>query len=249
MLLRSLRAIQGRRVNTCRRDKMSNNSSKTIKEKLMKDKDSVLISYVTDIEGNLNYWNNFLRISKVVKVTEPTEPGDLRDLSLIPSSMFIYGGDVCDRSYGDLRVISDLLYLKEKYPDRVVLILGNRDINKLRLTTELLVPEDYKVGFSSTPLPAKNTTLEPIKQVSASTPEFSVYWVQSGFPNASVAGTVQCVDGMPPPSPSLREHRVNKLRWVSELIIALVIYLLAMNNGGSGDDVVYFIYLFVYLFI
>jgi len=30
-----------------------------------------------------------------------------------------------------------LLNFKYKYPDRVVLIIGNRDVNKLRLKTEL----------------------------------------------------------------------------------------------------------------
>lgn len=27
--------------------------------------------------------------------------------------------------------------LKKKYPDRVVLLVGNRDVNKMRLTSEL----------------------------------------------------------------------------------------------------------------
>ena len=39
---------------------------------------------------------------------------------------------------GDIRVLRALLELKEKHPDRVFLILGNRDVNKLRLPTELL---------------------------------------------------------------------------------------------------------------
>ena len=46
---------------------------------------------------------------------------------------FIYGGDVCDRGRGDIRILTDLVNLKEKYPDRVHFILGNRDVNKLRL--------------------------------------------------------------------------------------------------------------------
>lgn len=32
-----------------------------------------------------------------------------------------------------MRVLKDLVQLKESYPDRVHLILGNRDINKLRM--------------------------------------------------------------------------------------------------------------------
>ena len=47
---------------------------------------------------------------------------------------------------GDIRVLRALTRLKEKYPDRVFLILGNRDVNKLRLPSELL-PE--RLGASS----------------------------------------------------------------------------------------------------
>jgi hypothetical protein len=194
--------------------KFMGTSSNTITEKLV-GSDQVLISYVTDIEGNLNYWNNFLDISKVVKVTDAAAPGAARDLSLIDGSMFVYGGDVCDRSYGDLRVISDLLHLKEKYPDRVFLVLGNRDINKLRLTTELLVPEDM------THQPATDGVYE-------------VYWVRSGFPNASLNGAVKFVEAKPPPCMSLEEYRINKLKWVSVLcenssVVIISITLIAVR--------------------
>jgi len=50
---------------------------------------------------------------------------------------FIFGGDVCDRGIGDVTIINDMVSLKERYPDRVNFILGNRDINKLRLPVEL----------------------------------------------------------------------------------------------------------------
>lgn len=36
-----------------------------------------------------------------------------------------------------MRVLKDLVQLKESYPDRVHLILGNRDINKLRMQFSL----------------------------------------------------------------------------------------------------------------
>lgn len=109
--------------------------------------------FVSDIEGNYEYWRNYLQISYVVR--EATEAGDAlratativdgagedeglpRRLVLREGCHLVYGGDVCDRGPGDLRVMRDILMLKESYPDRVHIILGNRDINKLRLPFEL----------------------------------------------------------------------------------------------------------------
>jgi hypothetical protein len=53
------------------------------------------------------------------------------------TSAFVFGGDLFDRGKGDLRIARQLLGLKKRHPDRVVLLLGNRDINKMRLTSEL----------------------------------------------------------------------------------------------------------------
>jgi hypothetical protein len=50
---------------------------------------------------------------------------------------FIFGGDSCDRGHCDIRFLKDMISLKERYPDRVHFILGNRDVNKLRLPVQL----------------------------------------------------------------------------------------------------------------
>lgn len=91
------------------------------------------VSYVTDVEGNLDYWNRWVAMSSVVRVCTSNSS----ELELKEDCHVVYGGDVWDRGPGDLRVIGQLVSLKKKYPNRVHILLGNRDINKIRLITEL----------------------------------------------------------------------------------------------------------------
>jgi hypothetical protein len=89
-----------------------------------------VVGYCTDIEGNLEYWKRYIEISTVL---EQTEDGVI----LKENCYFVYGGDICDRGEGDIRVMADIVRLKRANPDRVHIILGNRDVNKMRLLTEL----------------------------------------------------------------------------------------------------------------
>ena len=82
------------------------------------------------MEGNLQYWENYLSISLVLREDDGV-------LFLRDRCHFVFGGDVCDRGEGDLRVLRAVTGLKERYPERVHLIMGNRDINKLRMPFEL----------------------------------------------------------------------------------------------------------------
>lgn len=93
-----------------------------------------IVGYVTDIEGNYDYWNRYVALSKVLKRNTQTKTLELRD-----DSQLVFGGDVCDRGTGDIRIVRELLSLKRRYPDRVHFILGNRDVNKLRIDIELQV--------------------------------------------------------------------------------------------------------------
>jgi len=99
------------------------------------------IVYITDVEGNVAYFEHLISISK----------GLFRDeggnLDLRPNYHFVYGGDVCDRGKGDIRIASDLVHIAKKYPNRVHLVLGNRDVNKMRLISEL-VPEQLTKKLS-----------------------------------------------------------------------------------------------------
>jgi hypothetical protein len=90
------------------------------------------VGYVTDIEGNFDYWKRYIALSKVLRRNKATGA-----LELCDNSELVFGGDVCDRGPGDLRVVRELVQLKRKYPERVHFILGNRDVNKLRLDVEL----------------------------------------------------------------------------------------------------------------
>ena len=89
------------------------------------------VSFVTDVEGNLDYWNRWIDISQSV-YRQGSKELELRD-----NHWLVYGGDIWDRGPGDLRVVSELVGIKKKYPCRVHIVLGNRDINKIRLLTEL----------------------------------------------------------------------------------------------------------------
>lgn len=91
------------------------------------------IGYITDIEGDLETFNRYVdsgasvlrREDGVLKLKDPEK------------SAFVFGGDLFDRGPGDLRLAQELIELKRKHPERVFLIMGNRDINKMRLAAEL----------------------------------------------------------------------------------------------------------------
>jgi len=94
---------------------------------------SRVCAYLTDVEGNLDYFHRYVDISKVLSWANE----DKKQLVLAPDAEFVFGGDSQDKGIGDIRFVKLLIDLKRRYGDRVHLIIGNRDSNKLRLTTEL----------------------------------------------------------------------------------------------------------------
>jgi hypothetical protein len=91
-------------------------------------------TYITDVEGNMDYFNKYVNISKVIEWTsEKKNRLKFRN----DDSIFIYGGDTQDRGDSDIRFVNILLKFKEDYPERVIFIIGNRDANKLRIPSEL----------------------------------------------------------------------------------------------------------------
>ena len=97
-----------------------------------------VVGYVTDIEGNLDYWDRYIQMSKVLRIELDKEnPRGRPNIFLKDDCELVFGGDVCDRGEGDITITKELLSLKERYPSRVHFIMGNRDVNKLRLPFEL----------------------------------------------------------------------------------------------------------------
>ena len=101
----------------------------------------ITVGYLTDLEGDYDYWVKYLNHSQIFERLE-SRPSSVpfsfsnhhpTPLVLKDGCHFVFGGDLCDRNNGDLRLLMDFLSLKHRYPDRVHFILGNRDINKLRL--------------------------------------------------------------------------------------------------------------------
>jgi len=89
-----------------------------------------MIAYLTDVEG---------RWDKLATFVEGNPHVALRDgeLELAPGVTFVFGGDAVDRGPHGRRFVALLLRAKRRYGERVILLAGNRDINKLRLVTEL----------------------------------------------------------------------------------------------------------------
>jgi hypothetical protein len=103
------------------------------------------VAYLTDVEG---MWD------KIRTFTDGNPHVFLRDdrLELAPGVTFVFGGDAIDRGPHGRRVVRLLLDARRRYADRVVLLAGNRDINKMRLVRELAghpprkAPEELRVA-------------------------------------------------------------------------------------------------------
>ena len=118
------------------------------------------MSYFTDVEGNLAYFNRFrslqalkscasqslthairfMEISQVLKWDIDINTGE-RQIGFVDEPRkkryVVFGGDLFDKGNGDIRLAHLFLKFKSRFPDRVFFLVGNRDINKIKLTAEL----------------------------------------------------------------------------------------------------------------
>jgi hypothetical protein len=90
------------------------------------------VAYLSDVEGIWEKLTSFCRNNPHVDLDEAGER-----LVVRPGSTFVYGGDAIDRGPDGRRVVRTLLDAWRRQPSQVVLLAGNRDINKLRLVREL----------------------------------------------------------------------------------------------------------------
>src|SRR5579862_9771528 len=88
------------------------------------------VAYLTDVEGRWDKIADFCDANPLVSLEE----GRLR---VADGAVFVFGGDAIDRGPQARRVVRLLTEAKGAAPDRVVLLAGNRDINKMRLALEL----------------------------------------------------------------------------------------------------------------
>jgi hypothetical protein len=57
----------------------------------------------------------------------------------IKTEAFIFTGDLIDRGADNIKLIQRFLKIKETYPDNFMIIIGNRDLNKIRLIDEYFI--------------------------------------------------------------------------------------------------------------
>jgi len=88
------------------------------------------LAYLTDVEGRWDKLESFVDGNPHVSLVDGK-------LVLADGVTFVFGGDAIDRGPHGRTFVSLLLAARRTYGDRVVLLAGNRDINKLRLVTEL----------------------------------------------------------------------------------------------------------------
>lgn len=89
------------------------------------------IAYLTDVEG---LWPKLLGFLEANPLVSLDPKGRLR---VADGAVFVFGGDAIDRGPDARRIVKLLVEAKQRQPGQVVLLAGNRDINKLRLPREL----------------------------------------------------------------------------------------------------------------
>lgn len=108
------------------------------------------VTYLTDVEGDKAYLDRYVKTSRVLtwrnasslsSLPQQDFPYDQCIEFVHDRAVLVFGGDIWDKGGRDLYTIRQMIDLKRRYPDRVVFILGNRDVNKLRILQEIGLQE------------------------------------------------------------------------------------------------------------
>jgi hypothetical protein len=89
------------------------------------------VVHLSDVEGSYNRLRTFVLRAPGLSFDEAG------DIVVDDDTVFVFGGDAVDRGPWSRRVLVSLWRAQQRFPERVVLLGGNRDINKLRLPREL----------------------------------------------------------------------------------------------------------------
>lgn len=82
----------------------------------------------------------------------------------------VFTGDLIDRGAYTIRNLLNMLKLKESYPDNVILIGGNRDINKIRMYHECCIP-----SIESTIFITNKITIDDIIKLLKNIPDDKIF--------------------------------------------------------------------------
>lgn len=85
------------------------------------------VGVLGDLEGDWKRFDSYVTNSDVLYRDESGA------VALRQGKSFVFLGDLSDRGPGTLRLMKILLDLKKKHPERITLILGNREINKMKI--------------------------------------------------------------------------------------------------------------------
>jgi len=93
------------------------------------------VTYASDVEGRWDYFCNFVDHSKGLRFRLDLEHINRRSLRELELQLedgwhFVFGGDACPKGPGTLRFLETMVRLKRKWPGRVHLLLGERDLDR-----------------------------------------------------------------------------------------------------------------------
>jgi hypothetical protein len=95
---------------------------------------AAMVTHITDVEGNKGKFFNAIAASSCIVSDEEV----LRFTN--PVSQFVFGGDAVDKGPHSIRIMKSLVSFKTQEPDRVHLLVGNREAKMTRIYEEMMNP-------------------------------------------------------------------------------------------------------------